>query len=204
MILLTTFFKNEPREEELVHCIKHNLDQPFFSRVFIFCERGYLPPIEHPKLEFVSVSDRPTYGAYFEFANKSLLGEFVVVSNTDIKYDSTMELLASLPPSRWDNHLFCITRVNEDGQLQNQWSQDTWVFKAPICKMQDDIILGIDGCDTYLAQKAVEAGLTVSNPCHSVRCHHYHRSGGRRARLNGSCYWSAPGYTGHAIPFSTL
>lgn len=212
MILLTAFFPTTPeREAELLHCIEHNLAQPFFSGVVLLCEGGVTPKIAHPKLYCVTVLERPVYGDFFERANIYHPGQICVVSNTDVMYDDSLVLFETLPPERWHNQLFAITRTNENGQLQNTGSQDTWVFKAPLQVFDGwGLILGIIGCDSFLAQKAIEAGIQVENPAISVHCLHRHRVGIHNDMLTvpgkaeKTCYWYAPGYRAFCVPYSSL
>lgn len=212
MILLTSFFQTTPeREDELALCIEHNAAQACFSEIVLVCERGARTKFQHHKLKFVDVTDRPTYGTFFEYANANYNDQIVVVSNTDVMYDDTMLLFNNLRPERWNNRLYAITRTNEDGNLQNCGSQDTWVFKAPIPVFSWNLIVGIVGCDSFLAQKALEAGMYVQNPALSIRCSHRHRVPVRNDMLpfpDGSgqktCYWEAPGYRCVCISYSEL
>jgi len=212
MILLTAFFPTTPeRAEELEVCLKHNLAQPFFKNVVLLCEKGARPSITHEKLITVDMPRRMLYGDFFQYANQFYPEKICVVSNTDVMYNDTLTKFIYLPKECWGNHLFAITRTNEDGRLQNEGSQDTWVFKAPIKQFDGwNLILGIVGCDSLLVQKAVESGLTASNPALSVQCSHLHRVAVRNDMLpvEGSdkktCYWWAEGYRGFCLPYTKI
>lgn len=212
MILLTAFFPTTPeRAEELEGCLKHNLQQPFLSWVILLCEGGAKPSFSHPALILVDMPHRMVYGDFFQYANQFHSGHICVVSNADVMFDSSLAQFRQLSAERWENRLFAITRTNEDGQLQNTGSQDTWVFQAPIKHFDGwTIIPGIVGCDSFLVQKASEAGFTVENPALSVRCAHRHRVGVRNDMLSveGSdkktCYWWTSGYRGYCVPYTTL
>jgi hypothetical protein len=212
MILLTSFYPTTPeREAELVLCIEHNAAQACFSEIVLICERSARTKFQHPKLKAVDVTNRPTYGTFFDYANANYADQIVVVSNTDVMYNDTLLQFNSLHPDRWNNRLYAVTRTNEDGKLQNCGSQDTWVFKAPLPAFDWNLVVGIVGCDSFLAQKAVEAGVQVQNPALSIRCLHRHRVPVRNDMLpfpDGSgqktCYWNAPGYRAFNVPYSTL
>jgi hypothetical protein len=210
MTLLSAYFPTTPeRDEELKLCIRHNLEQPFFSAVVLVCEAGADSRLDHPKLRCVNVSQRPDYRVFFALGNQCQPGEIVVVSNTDIMYDETLKCLLRLPAEHWEGTLFAVTRTNEDGKLQNPGSMDTWVYRAPLPEFDGwNLIPGIIGCDSFLAQKAMEAGLRVYNPALSIRCHHRHRVGARKDWLvvdgQGTCYWHAPGYAAVEIPYCEL
>jgi len=51
-------------------------------------------------------------------------------------------------------------------------SHDVWIFKSPIKPFENDFFMGTAGCDSYLSQKAIEAGIAVSNPCYF----HFHQT----------------------------
>jgi hypothetical protein len=212
MILLSAFFPTTPeRAKELEFCLEHNILQPFFEHVVILCEGGGLPNLSSNKITFVDMPRRMVYGDFFQCANQFHSGQICVVSNTDVMYDETLDKFNHLPFQRWENRLFAITRTNEDGRLQNPGSQDTWVFKAPLQKFDGwKLILGIIGCDSFLAQKALEADMEVENPALSIRCLHRHRVGVRNDMLpvEGSdkktCYWESPGYKAVGISYSLL
>lgn len=212
MILLTAFFPTAPeRAEELELCLRHNAAQPFFKRIVLLCEGQARPSFSHDKFVFVDMPRRMFYGDFFQYANQFHAGSICVVSNTDVMYDNTLTKFLYLPSERWQDHLYAITRTNEDGKLQNCGSQDTWVFKAPLKEFDGwNLILGIVGCDSFLAQKAIEAGVAVTNPALSVRCSHRHRVGVRNDMLpvpgsdKKTCYWHAPGYRAVGVAYSEL
>lgn len=212
MILLTAFFPTTPeRAEELELCLKHNADQTFFERVVLLCEGKARPSFTHEKFVFVDMPHRMVYGDFFQYANRFHAKAICVVSNTDVMFDTTLTKFDDLPDARWRHCLFAITRTNEDDKLQNEGSQDTWVFKAPLPLFHGwGLTLGIIGCDSFLAQKALEHGLVVQNPALSIRCSHRHRVGVRNDMLTipnsaeKTCYWQAPGYRAVCVPYSTL
>lgn len=212
MILLTAFFPTTPeRAQELEVCLKHNVGLPFFEHMVILCEGGVLPAISDPKITFVEMPQRMVYGDFFQYANQFYSGQICAVANTDVMYDDSFRLFERLEWQRWVDRLFAITRTNEDGKLQNPGSQDTWVFKTPLKQFDGwKLILGIVGCDSFLAQKALEAGLEVENPALSVRCLHRHRVGVRNdmlpvpGKLEKTCYWHYPGYRAVMLPYSML
>lgn len=212
MILLTAFFPTTPeRAEELELCLKHNANQRFFKHIILLCEGKARPSFSHPKFVCVDMPHRMVYGDFFQYANQFHAGAICVVSNTDVMYDDSLTKFVYLPDARWQNHLFAITRTNEDGNLQNTGSQDTWVFKAPIKTFDGwEIILGIVGCDSLLIQKATEAKISVTNPALSIRCSHRHRVGVRNDMLpvagsdQKTCYWWSPGYRGCCVDYSEL
>jgi hypothetical protein len=56
-------------------------------------------------------------------------------------------------------------------------STDVWIFKNPLKKFEhDDIKLGLPWCDPCIVYQAHQAGLTVINPCLTIKCYHLHQS----------------------------
>jgi hypothetical protein len=204
--LLTTFFPTTTeRQAELELCLSHNLGLSWFDKLILFCEKGAHPALTHTKLEFVNISYRPTYGTFFGYANIHFQNLIIAISNTDIMFNETLLKFNTLPLRRWQSTMFCITRTNEDGCLENPGSQDTWVFKAPMPVFDWNIVLGINGCESFLAQKAIESGICLQNPALDIRCLHRHRVPIYNRYLDNEwCYWHASGYKGINIPYSHL
>ena len=53
-------------------------------------------------------------------------------------------------------------------------SQDAWIFRGPIRRMESDYPMGVPGCDNRLAEELRRAGYTVLNPSFSIRSYHLH------------------------------
>lgn len=169
------------------------------------------------KIELVEIHERAGFHDFFEHANRVKQGNVIVACNTDIYFDHTLKsaTACSFNPDSTGHYslLMALTRYNlhpiEGIRIQdfpggriNGGSNDAWIFKAPIKRFGWDIKIGILGCDAYVAQRAKAAGLTVINPCLSVRAIHFHpsreRTGG--SMLNGKTYWDAPDYVCAEVP----
>jgi hypothetical protein len=105
----------------------------------------------------------------------------VAIANADICFDDTLRLLEGRDLS---NSLLCLSRWDEqaDGTLvfyEQPWSQDAWIFEAPVRPFDAAFHLGLPGCDNRIAGGAVAVGIAVSNPSRSVVAHHLHNSGTR-------------------------
>ncbi|MBN4078723.1 hypothetical protein JYT96_01835 [Gammaproteobacteria bacterium AH-315-C21] len=166
-----------------------------FDKVIIFFEdkdgSGHVqfPSLSNKKIELVKIDRRPTYRDFFDYANERLKNDYVIISNADIYYDGTsnIERVKEVQP----NHLWAVCRYNYDTKEESwslqgegiQGSSDSWIFKAPIVDFDNDILVGMAGCDSYLCQKAVEAGIIVSNPGLSIITKHEHDDMGERNRF---------------------
>ena len=85
---------------------------------------------------------------------------------------------------------------------KNYSSFDAWIFKSPIRKFSCNIMMGVIGCDSYLAYFAQKANFNVSNPCLSIKIKHKHSCGERNDKPKGFCYWDQKGYRGGLIQYS--
>ena len=88
-----------------------------------------------------------------------------MVTNGDIYFDeevSNVERMHGLKAGE----LWCITRYEPRNgmRLEAGIGYDVFSFLVPLPDFDADIAVGTWGCDLYLAQKAVEAGIRVLNP----------------------------------------
>lgn len=117
----------------------------------------------------------------FDLANKEYPNNRIIVSNADIFFDETLQLLDPydlhgkfLTLSRWE--------VRRDGTLSEHsfsgGSHDTWIFKTPLPVLDESrlIKIGTLGCENVIAYQAQQCGLELFNPSYSIKCCHLHRS----------------------------
>ena len=191
MVLLSGFYVDpDPgRTAELVEALRRNAVNGRIEEIHVFCEQrgdpGRLaaayPPLASPKVRLVPHGRRVAYRDLFAHARARLAGRQVAIANADIWFDAT---LARLDGADLDRRLLCLSRWEpEPGGarlFEHPYSQDAWIFRAPLPEFPCDFPLGVPACDNRLAYEAAAAGLRVSNPARSIRAHHLHRSGVRR------------------------
>ena len=175
------------RARELVSCLTYNMNNSQVTRICIFAEdaeayRRGRSVFEHPKVTVVDHGRRVRYTDLFDWANRNLPGNNVIIANADIYFDDSLALLASIDLR---HTLLCLSRwdVCADGSahlFEYAYSQDAWIFRSPIRSIQCDFCLGTPGCDNRLAWEAQAVGLKVVNPSRSIRAYHLHGSGLRR------------------------
>lgn len=183
MVNLFTIYYNETnaqRNKELLFCIKNNLENKQIDRVFILNQKGPLTDYKNnPKLKICEINHRPTFQSIFEYANsQSSDNDLNIISNTDIIFDKSIDILGSILSSK---KCFALTRwdVLENGntKLFHKFdSQDTWIFKGKIKPMNADFFMGIPRCDARLAYEIKAAGYNIKNPCFSIKTYHYHQT----------------------------
>ena len=211
LYLLTSLFeaKTEERATEFKECVLGNVANENFAELIIFFkDKEQLPHfwerydyLRHDKIKVLHTNGRQTFKMLFDYANQHLPGHPVVIANGDIYFDqnSNIESAANIAKGQ----LCTITRYNYDPESQ-EWrlkgngligSHDVWVFQAPIKEFERDFFIGAVGCDSYLSQKAVEAGITVLNPCKSIITKHHHKSVERYEQYQpGKFYWDKEDY----------
>lgn len=131
--LLTTLYENIPdmRLKEYFDCLENNYLNPFIHQIHIFFEtdkthdgaldyikdnyRILYDLVKKTKFTIVVKSSRPTYQDYFEYANEYLLNKNIIIANTDIYFNSSLEHAYGID---MENKMFLLTRwsLNDDGQ----------------------------------------------------------------------------------------
>ena len=202
--LLTTIYpvRSFDRLQEIRICVERNMHNPLINSIVVFAENvdptddGY-SFLEHPKVQLVHITKRPTYREFFAHAREHYSEQLVAVCNSDVYFDETLAQASRIT----SDEMWCLCRYNimVDGKLELQGrggdgSADAWIFRAPLKSFEDDITLGVNGCDSYLAQKAAKAGIALYNPCFSVILRHMHHDAERNAEPDGNSYWKAPDY----------
>jgi hypothetical protein len=191
---------------EFLTCVERNAGNEALAGVQVFLEQDVdpfrlastYPQLAAPKVELILCGQRATYSALFAYANQALHGRRVIVANADIFFDETLGRLGEydltgclLCLSRWD-----LTPEGAWRLFDFDFSQDAWIFQAPIADLDTNFHLGIPGCDNRLAWEAHRAGLSLSNPSRSIRAYHLHQTGirryGGRDRLRGPTRGIAP------------
>jgi hypothetical protein len=206
LIILTTLYPitAPARLAEIRTCFERNAANALVERIVVFAEgvtAGDSPYdfLSHPKVCVVPIRKRPFYGDFFAYAEEFLGGEIVAVCNADVYFDESAEDIGS---HLLGGHLWCLSRWNllADGRLELQGggstgSADAWIFRAPLRPFESDILVGVVGCDSYLAQKASDAGIPLDNPCFRVVLRHLHLVGAdKNERPDGICYWEKSDY----------
>jgi glycosyltransferase involved in cell wall biosynthesis len=210
MILLTPYYLDScpERQAELDFCLQQNLQNPLITKVILFLDHSLntqqIKELHRSKIETFFCDGRCTYQNCLDYANKYLQGEIVLIANTDIFFDETLELLAEhdlsnqfINLSRWE-----VVGINESvvhSQLSaSVGSQDAWIFRAPLKPFVAYFPLDKPGCDNRIAFEASTVGLRVTNPAFSVRSHHLHltniRNYHEQERISGPYLLIPPAY----------
>jgi hypothetical protein len=203
-ILITTLHTScdSRRATEYLACLQTNLAHPAVDVIKVLLETknnddyGFLQDIKHEKLEIITTDKRPFFSDLFAIANQCGNDQVAVIYNADIYFDqdSNLERVHEIDSRQF----WTISRYDEqkDGKwainrLADGGSHDCWVFRTPIRQFSSEYHLGILGCDQIIAQRAVEAGFLVLNPCLTIKTRHQHRYNIRNNTLDrkGLSYW---------------
>lgn len=168
---------NKKRNSEYKKCLEKNLENPLLDELIVFKEGSCQNPIENDKIKYLE-NERMTFQEMFDYCNSYLSGEICIVSNTDIYFDETLERLNEID---LDNKLITLTRwdILENNRVKFwglPFSQDSWIFKAPIKIKNANFYMGIPGCDNKLAYLGKENNLELHNPSLEIKSYHLHLS----------------------------
>jgi hypothetical protein len=136
-------------------------------------------------------SGRPTFQYCLDLANTCYPGKKIILMNADIYFDKTLNRLfeVSLEDrifacTRWDirKDMEPLLLCDKDG-APNAMSQDVWIFQTPIRTIEcGNLQIGTPHCEKQFALAAHNAGLSLYNPCLSIKCYHLHLSNIRNYR----------------------
>lgn len=198
-VFFTSLFNeiNPERAQEYITCLEKNLVHPMICKIHVVydvshddAENKILKFLKSKDVEIHYINSRATFGDCFKLANSLYPNQKIIVSNADIYFNDTLNLLESYDLS---NKFLALTRwnVERDGSLNLFWlhdregnfrrsyeeySQDVWIFSTPLRHFKDDIGIGSWRCDSLLAYQANASGLKVLNPCLTIQCCHLHFS----------------------------
>lgn len=179
--LYTTFYneKNEPRKQELISCIKKNVENSHFSTIVIFNEGDSLKELCSEKIVEVQVNKRPTYDDFIGYINSHTFKDTIhIIANTDIFFEKEIAVLEHLSlrgicfaMARWDT-----TESKKPLLFNHNDSQDAWVFKGMINEeLKAPYPLGVARCDNRFLYDLELAGYKVLNPAFSIKAFHMHK-----------------------------
>ena len=179
--LITQFYLDQKRERNLenLKCLKSNLENKYINKIYVFLESNTKPDITHTKLKLVKLGRRPTFHDFFMFTNRLVNNiDIFIISNTDIYFDESISYSRRFLSkqkifalTRWD-----LLRDNSIVLYNKYLSQDTWIYKSKIEKNIGNFFLGQAGCDNRLLYELKQTGLTIKNPCFSIKSVHVHMS----------------------------
>jgi ribosomal protein L7Ae-like RNA K-turn-binding protein len=192
---LITMLYNETNEEritEYLTCLEKNLAHDRIDQIHVVYDiskddnkKILLNYLKNKNVPITYVSSRATYAFCFNLANELFPDSRIILSNADIYFNETLELLDDydltdkfLILTRWD--------IGQDGSLslhayspksEKSYSHDSWFFSTPLHFEDGNVLIGTPGCDGTIAFQAQKNALGLLNPCFSIQGCHLHLSG---------------------------
>jgi hypothetical protein len=182
---------NPKRQDEIRACLYKNLENPFVSKVHLLNERLYTPKelgVKSAKIVQTVIGSRLKYGDVFRYIMVNHIQGYIIIVNSDILFDATLENLFYSDISvskkmfaqlRYEYNPIDPTISRIFGPRYD--SQDTWIFHSNFILTERqtkllDFALGKPGCDNKLIYILSILGYTVINDPAFIRTLHYHIS----------------------------
>jgi hypothetical protein len=209
--LFTQFYisSNKQRQNEIITCLKKNIELNVFSKIYLISERTYTQEeLELNDEEIKSIqqivfekNNRMTYLHPMCTVKSLKLNGYIVIANSDIFFDNTIINLRKTSLSQIKSFYALLRFEYKHESDLNKCkllgprgdSQDTWILHSKYLPNDLQIAkcnfaLGKPGCDNSIAYLFHTFGFKVFNEPYLVKTYHYHTSSFRtytvRDRIN--------------------
>ncbi len=206
MILVSTYYtsNNDKRQEEINTCLINNFNNPLIKNIYLLNDKTYnLDFITNnnkiKQFEIVKENEKLLFKDAIEFINSYCYKDNVILSNTDIYFDDSLNLLKD---ENLNNKVYCLLRynINPDGSKDifrhfgepRSDSQDCWIFNSPLRINTNllDFSFGTLGCDNIFASILHDHEYKLYNPSYDVIANHLHnieeRNYSENTRIHGN------------------
>tara|TARA_A100001011_G_C14302285_1_gene841378 strand:+ start:759 stop:2531 length:1773 start_codon:yes stop_codon:yes gene_type:complete len=194
VILITQFYEssNTDRQNEILYCLKKNLENPLIDYVYIITEKDFdlneFGVKNKEKLIQINIGKRMKYSDVFDLVEKFNVKGYILVANSDIFFDKSLKnifksglytkkkVYCQLRFEFTDSNLYKCKIFGPRGD-----SQDSWLFHSNfnIEKSKRKIFnfeLGIPACDNHINYLFSIMGFAVHNEPYFIRTYHNHKS----------------------------
>ena len=194
IILITQFYEssNSDRQNEILYCLKKNLENPLIDYVYIITEKDFdlneFGIKNQEKLIQINIGKRMKYSDVFDLVEKFNVKGYILVANSDIFFDKSLKnifksglftkkkVYSQLRFEFTDSNLYKCKIFGPRGD-----SQDSWLFHSNfnIEKSKRKIFnfeLGIPACDNHINYLFSIMGFAVHNEPYFIRTYHNHKS----------------------------
>ena len=207
--LITSFFipKEIERQEEILKCLKYNVDCPYFKKIYLFIEKKedivFLKDKLNPKgkIQLILWNNQPTYADYLKQANQ-LQGQICMISNADIwlkKCDEELiNLLYKNPKIAYSLTRYDSDKSNNHKLYLSSWPNataigcfDSFIFKSPI-NIDYSLINHIQnrpGSEHIFKTELEYKGIRFYNLCYDICIVHEHLSNVRTYTSKDELLW---------------
>lgn len=207
--VITQFYvpKNIERQKEIKECLERNINNKYINKIYLFGEKNYnfkeiLKKNYDKFLEKVvykNIEKKLSYKYVFKFCNSlKKYNSIFVLTNSDIYFDETLKNLLNY---NFNKKFLALSRINIKPNNKFEYvkdthsSQDTWIWKNTINIKNnkkfkhynnDGIIMGVNGCDNFIAYLLDYSGYKVENKCKLINTFHLHKNDFRPMRHNNN------------------
>lgn len=188
--LITSFYiikkddeKSIERNNELVECLKKNLECNFISKIHLYIDDKddleYVLNLNiNNKINIINIGKQPLYSDLFEYCINYLSDEICMISNSDIYlYKCDLDILNKL-----NNNIFALSRHESNFRCEvvGCGSHDAFIFypkyiKKDILKYFEHV-QNVAGSDDNIINILVDNGYKLYNPCYEIMIIHLHNS----------------------------
>jgi hypothetical protein len=193
--------KNIDRAMELLLVLSQNLQNKYIQNIHLLFENNgnskdnlirtvvnilLIRNKLYENLKIVNIKEKPNFSYIFQYANQSPKSSNIMVANSDIVLDDSLQLLGN---KLKDDDLICLSRYNwnknskswnliymefNGNKYTNIFSHDVWIFKSPMkYPINIDICLGDMFSDSYIDFKLKNTtNYSCFNLAKSIRAHH--------------------------------
>ena len=194
IILIQQYFihDNKKRHNENLKCLNENINNQYISKIYLLNEKIYnddeMDNIVSDKIEQVNINKRLTYKDFFDFCKNKALEGYIILSNSDIYFNSTLKNIYTTPLSK---NKSCYIQLRLDFPKLNIFgprkdSQDAWLFHSINIPSGEkyNFYLGKPGCDNKIAYLLYKDGYKLYNEPYRIETIHVHNTGIRNYTRN--------------------
>lgn len=188
---------SEKRKKEINYCLNKNYNNKNFKKIFLLNEKIYSKKetglnIDENRLQQINIKKRLKFNDIFEFVSRNKLNGFIVICNSDIFFDNSIQVLnktnfnnekslISLLRYEYRDYLHTIDDAplytSKDGPRGD--SQDSWIFHSRFNIEESkrkvfNIPFGQPGCDNKILYLYKVLGYNIYNDPLKIKTFHNH------------------------------
>jgi hypothetical protein len=184
--LIQQYFESptQKRQQELDQVLKENIKCDYVDKIILLNEKKYNLP-KSDKIEQIVIGKRLTYLDVMKHIKNSVPRDvYVIFSNSDIYFDSTLCALYSL---EMEKKFLSLLRYDVEPNGESKLfgprpdSQDAWILWSSSVDFEPseddfDFSFGISGCDNAVNVSMLRKRFIVANPALTIKTYHVHNS----------------------------
>ena len=192
-VLIQQFYIDEDpiRHKELQQTLRFNCINNSIDKIILLNEKIYTESelgTKNDKIQQVNIEKRLTYADVFKYASINHKNSYIILSNSDIFYDKSVEKIKKL--QLYEN-LFILTLLRYEFLKNTKLSnckieyprpdiQDTWIWHTNAIDINDslteltNIEMGVNKCNNHFMHILQLLGLQCLNIPETVKSYHNH------------------------------